>query len=70
MTVRLKIKELRLNNSERYTQRFMGDYLGITESNYRKLESNSLNSIRFDFIDKLCELFDCTPGDIFEYVKE
>lgn len=67
MTVKLRIKELRLANN--HTQRFLGDYLGVTESNYRKLESNDLASIKVEFIDKLCTLFNCEPGDLFEYVR-
>ena len=65
MTVKLRIKELRDSQSKKYTQRYMGDYLGITEGAYRKLESNGMNSIRMDFIDKLCTLFQCEIGDLF-----
>ncbi len=70
MTVRLRIKELRDAQSKKYTQRYMGDYLGITEGAYRKLESNGMNSIRMDFVEKLCKLFECTPNDIFEFVED
>lgn len=65
MTVKLRIKELRDAQPQKYTQRYMGDYLGITEGAYRKLESNGMNSIRMDFIDKLCTLFKCEIGDLF-----
>ena len=70
MTVKLRVKELRLNNPKKYTQRFMGDYLGVTEGAYRKLESNDLTSIRMEFIYKLCKLFNCDPGDLFELVED
>lgn len=39
------------------------------DGNYRTinnmLEKETI-SIRFDTIDKLCDIFDCTPGDLFE----
>lgn len=39
------------------------------EGNYRvinnMLEKETI-SIRFDTIDKLCKIFNCTPGDLFK----
>lgn len=39
------------------------------EGNYRvvsKMIEKETISIRFDTIDKLCKILDCTPGDLFE----
>jgi DNA-binding Xre family transcriptional regulator len=70
MTVKLKIRELRLNHPDKPTQRFMGDLLGMTESNYRKLESNSLESVKFDHLDKLVKFFNCKIDEMMEYIND
>ena len=70
MTVKLKIRELRLNHPDKPTQRFMGDLLGMTESNYRKLESNSLESVKFEHLDKLVKFFNCKIDEMVEYVND
>ncbi len=39
------------------------------EGNYRTVNNmieKETISIRFDTIDKLCKIFNCTPGDLFE----
>jgi DNA-binding Xre family transcriptional regulator len=62
--VRIKVRELREN--AHYTQRQVADSLGVTESNYRRLENNRIKSISLDTIDFLCAFFKCKPNDIFE----
>ncbi|BAZ71314.1 putative transcriptional regulator (plasmid) [Fischerella sp. NIES-4106] len=67
MTVRLKIKSLR---EGKYTQRQMADFLGVTETNYRRLENNQLQSVTFEALDKLCKVFECTPDELLDYVND
>ncbi len=43
-----------LRKATPYTQRQVADLLGITESNYRKLENSRIKSISLDTIDFLC----------------
>lgn len=64
--MKIKVKELR--KATMYTQRQVADLLGITESNYRKLENSRIKSISLDTIDFLCTFFKCSPNDIFELV--
>jgi DNA-binding Xre family transcriptional regulator len=67
MPVKIKVKELR--KATPYTQRQVADLLGITESNYRKLENSRIKSISLDTIDFLCTFFKCSPNDIFEAIE-
>ena len=39
----------------------------ITQANLSILKNNKCRAIRFSTLDKLCEILDCTPGDILEY---
>lgn len=67
MTVKMAIKELRLASNK--TQRELAVVLGITETNYRKLENNHVKSISFETIQFLCKYFDCGIQDIIEVVE-
>lgn len=44
--------------------------IGITTANLSILKTNKGKAIRFSTLDKICEVLDCTPGDILEYKNE
>lgn len=44
--------------------------LGITISNLSILKNNKAKAIRFSTLNKICEILECQPGDILEYIKE
>ena len=41
--------------------------IGITTANLSILKTNKGKAIRFSTLDKICEVLECTPGDILEY---
>ena len=41
--------------------------IGITNANLSILKTNKGKAIRFSTLDKMCEVLECTPGDILEY---
>ena len=41
--------------------------IGITNANLSILKTNKDKAIRFSTLDKICEVLECTPGDILEY---
>lgn len=67
MVLKIKLKELREKHPSNPSQRVVGDYLGIAEGNYRRLENGYAKSISFESIEKLCKFFSCTPSEIMEY---
>lgn len=34
------------------------------------LKSGKVKGVRFDTLEKICEVLDCQPGDILEYRRE
>lgn len=44
--------------------------IGITEQNLSLLRSGKVKGLRFSTLDKICEILDCQPGDIIEYVPK
>lgn len=47
----------------------LAELVGITEQNISLLKSGKVKGVRFDTLDKICEILDCTPGDILNYEK-
>jgi putative transcriptional regulator len=41
--------------------------IGIAEQNLSLLKSGKVKGVRFETLDKICEVLECQPGDILEY---
>jgi DNA-binding Xre family transcriptional regulator len=68
MTVKIKLKELREANG--VTQRELAIFLNTTETNYRRIEKQTIESISYKTLDSLCKYFNCTPNDILEFTND
>lgn len=44
--------------------------VGITEQNLSLLRTGKVKGVRFATLEKICEVLDCQPGDILEYIPE
>ncbi len=47
--------------------RDLAQQIGIAEQNVSLLKSGKVKGVRFDTLEKICEILDCQPGDILEY---
>jgi putative transcriptional regulator len=48
----------------------LSERVGITMANMSILKTGKAKAIRFDTLDLICQILDCQPGDILEYVTE
>jgi putative transcriptional regulator len=48
----------------------LAERIGITEQNVSLLKSGKVKGVRFETLDKICEVLECQPGDILEFRKE
>ena len=48
----------------------LSELVGITEQNISLLKSGKVRGVRFETLEKICQVLDCQPGDILEYRKE
>lgn len=44
--------------------------VGITEQNLSLLRTGKVKGVRFATLEKICQVLECQPGDILEYVPE
>lgn len=42
----------------------------ITIANLSNLKTEKAKAIRFSTLERLCQVLDCQPGDLLEYVDE
>lgn len=48
----------------------LAERVGITTANLSILKTGKAKAIRFSTLEAICEVLDCQPGDIMEFVKE
>ena len=48
----------------------LANRVGITLANMSILKNGKAKAIKVSTIESLCEILDCQPGDLFEYVKD
>ena len=48
----------------------LAESIGITTANLSILKTGKAKAIRFSTLEAICEVLECQPGYIMEYVKE
>jgi putative transcriptional regulator len=48
----------------------LSERVGITMANMSILKTGKAKAIRFDTLDLICQILECQPADILEYVTE
>lgn len=44
--------------------------IGVTEQNLSLLRTGKVKGVRFSTLEQICEILECQPGDILEYISE
>jgi len=47
----------------------LAERIGITTANLSILKTGKAKAIRFSTLELICEILECQPGDIMEFVK-
>ena len=47
----------------------LAEEVGITLPNLSILKTGKAKAIRFSTLEAICQVLDCQPGDLMEYVK-
>ena len=48
----------------------LAERIGITTANLSILKTGKAKAIRFSTLEQICEILECQPGDIMEFVAE
>lgn len=45
----------------------LAEKVGITEANVSLMKSSKVKGVRFETLEKICDVLDCQPGDLLRY---
>ena len=48
----------------------LSERVGVANVNLSKLKNGHVSAIRFSTLEAICEVLDCQPGDILEFVED
>jgi len=66
--IRLKVRELLEQHGK--TRYWLFKQMGMSWQNVDKMVNNKTKSINYSTIEALCQLFQCTPNDLFEISED
>lgn len=66
--IQLRVLELLEENNK--TKYWLYMQLGMSYQNFNKMVNNQTKSIRYENIETLCRLFQCTPNELFKITDE
>ena len=61
----IKLDVLRLLEAQGKTKYWLYKQLGMSYQNFSKMINNQTKSIRYENIETMCLLLNCTPNDLF-----
>ena len=66
----IKLKVLDLLEQKGRTKYWLYKQLGMSYQNLSKMVNNKTKSIRYENIETICLLLNCTPNDLFEITDD
>ncbi len=65
-----KLNVLDLLTKKEKTRYWLYKQLGMSYQNFNKMINNQTQSIRYENIDAMCHLLECTPNELFIFNDE
>ncbi len=62
----IKLKVLELLEQKGHTKYWLYKQLGMSYQNFSRMVNNQTKSIRYENIETICFLLECTPNELFE----
>ena len=61
----IKLRVLDILKQKNKTKYWLYKQLGMSYQNFNKMVNNETKSIKYENIEIMCNLFECTPNDLF-----
>ncbi len=68
LMIKLRVCELLAENGK--TKYWLYKQLGMSYQNFNRMINNETKSIRYENIETICLLLNCTPNDLFEITEK
>lgn len=66
----IRLKALELLEKKGKTKYWLYKQLGMSYQNFSNMINNRTKSIRYENIETMCILLECTPNELFEITEE
>ena len=66
----IKLDVLNLLEKNGKTKYWLYKQLGMSYQNFSRMINNETKSIQYENIDALCQIFNCTPNELFKMSDE
>lgn len=66
----IKLDVLNLLEKQGKTKYWLYKQLGMSYQNFNKMINNQTKSIRYENIETMCLLLNCTPNELFKITEE
>lgn len=67
----MKLRILDILKEKGKTKYWLYMQMGLSYQNFNKMVNNGTSSIKFENMQNLCDILECTPNDLFEeYYKK
>lgn len=66
----IKLDVLNLLEKNGKTKYWLYKQLGMSYQNFSRMINNETKSIQYENIDALCQIFNCTPNELFKMMDE
>lgn len=66
----IKLDVINLLEKNGKTKYWLYKQLGMSYQNFNKMINNQTKSIRYENIETMCLLFNCTPNELFKITEE
>ncbi|MGN0528795.1 MAG: helix-turn-helix domain-containing protein [Eubacterium sp.] len=66
----IKLNALNLLKEQGKSKYWLYMQLGMSYQNFNKMVNNETKSIRYENIETMCRLLNCTPNELFEITDE
>lgn len=66
----IKLDVLNLLEKQGKTKYWLYKQLGMSYQNFNKMVNNQTKSIRYENIETMCLLLQCTPNELFKITEE
>ena len=69
-TIMIKLNVLEILKEQDHSKYWLYTKMNMSYQNFSRMVNNETTAIHFDNIEKLCNILECTPSDLFRIFDE
>ena len=66
----IKLRVLDILAEQNHSKYWLYIQMNLSYQNFNRLVNNETRAIRYENIEKLCNILNCTPDDLFEITQD